>query len=987
MVGLKKVNIPVNLGNGLSQKTDSKIVATGRLVELINGRFEKLGRTSKRFGSTLLPRTVLNGDAIDRAVALTVWNEELNLCDGNDFYSYLPSLNTWIDKGNAVSCILTSYPVVQNDDVHTNVSIAHNSGLICSVYMVGSDINYSIQDIESKTTIVYDQLVSASGSRPLVLAFRNYFVIMYIVSGTIRYRLVSINTPTTLASEVSFITDLDGSAAYYDAVVIGEYIWIVYNDVGGNVYLRRLNYVFSLSLADTIDTTPIDLAVNIFSGPNENAWMSWFNGTTIEVAVYDYDKNEVLAATTLETPPDDILNIVGSVTDTTAKIFYEIDAVETYDHYIRTNTMTLAGSAGTPSNLLRSVGLASKYWSYNNRNYFLIVHDSTLQASYFISDEDGNIVGKIAPTNGGTLIADTPLSGCDSYNDAFIVPTQVKTRVLSEDGSFFTNLGVQYSIVDFNSTNQFQNTSLTNFFIVGGILQTYDGVSLVEHGFNVYPENISNSPATTGGSIENGTRSYVVCYEWTDNLGQIMRSAPSLPLSVTNTGSNVSENTLTIPTLRLTAKQDTRAPVRIVVYRTEAAGTIYYRVSSLSSPTLNDTTVDSVTFVDSLADTSIISNDVIYTTGDVVENSSPPNCSMITTFKDQLVLSGLENPLQFWISKEKQAGVCVEFSDGFSMMVDSFGGDVTGLSKLDDKIIFFKESSIFYSAGDGFNNTGTQNNLQKPLLITSDVGCTNINSIVIVPDGIMFRSAKGIYLLTRGLETVYIGAEAEDYNDLVITSAVLNADSDQVLFTTESGKTIVYNYLFKQWATSSNQNGVDSAIYENGFTYVDSDGYVFLENKDSFADNESYIPLSMTTGWINFTGTQVLQRLYKIVIVGEYYSAHKLKVSVRYDFNPSFTEETYIDIPTITQNGVSVFGESVYGEGPYGEGPYGGVFPLYQFEVNLKRQRCQAISFKIEDIQYGDTIGEGFSLTNILFVAGIKRESNKLANNRTVGTT
>lgn len=987
-MALKRINIPVQLGQGLSQKVDSKIVATGKFVELINGRFEKIGRISKRFGSTLLPQTVLNGDDIARAVALTVWNEELSLCDGNNFYSYIPASDAWIDQGNAVSCIIKSYSVVNNDSIHTNLTTAYNAGLVCSVYMVGTDINYSIQDVESKTTIVYDTLVSASGSKPLVLAFRNYFVIMYVVSGTIRYRLVALTAPTSLATEVSFITDLAGSAAFYDAVVIGDYIWIVYNEVGGNIYLRRLNYLFSLSLQDTVDITPIDLCVNIFSDPNENAWMTWYNGTTIKVAVYDYDKTEVLAPTTLETPPADPLNVIGSVSDTTASVFYEIDETETYDHYVRTNTMTIAGVAGTPANLLRSVGIASKYFTYNDRNYFLVVHDSTLQASYFIIDEDGNIVGKISPTNGGTLISDTPLSGCDAYNDAFIIPSQVKTRVLTESGDFFTNLGVQYSIVDFNSENQFQSTALANLFIVGGILQTYDGVSLVEHGFHLFPENISNSPSTTGGNIENGTRSYKVCYEWTDNLGQIMRSAPSQALSVTNTGSNVSKNTLTIPTLRLTAKQGVRAPVRIVVYRTEAAGTIYYRISSLTSPTLNSVTTDTVTYVDIAADTSIISNDVLYTstTPPVVENSSPPNCSMITTFKDQLVLSGLENPLQFWISKEKQQGVCVEFSDGFTMMVDSFGGDITGLSKLDDKIIFFKESSIYYAAGDGFNNTGIENNLTKPILITSDVGCVNINSIVVVPDGIMFRSAKGIYLLTRNLETPYIGADVEDYNNLTIASATLNADSDQVLFTTESGITIVYNYFLKQWCTYASQDGIDSTIYENGFAYVDSDGFVFLENKDSFSDNGNYIPLSMTTGWISFDGPQILQRIYKILIVGEYYSSHRLKISVRYDYNPTFVEETYINIPDLTQDGQSLFGESLYGEGPYGDGPYGGLFPLYQFEVNVGRQRCQAISFKIEDVQYEDTIGEGFSLTNILFVVGVKYQPNKMSSAKTVGT-
>lgn len=89
-----------------------------------------------------------------------------------------------------------------------------------------------------------------------------------------------------------------------------------------------------------------------------------------------------------------------------------------------------------------------------------------------------------------------------------------------------------------------------NLHISGGILSMYDGSSIVEHGFHQYPENVYVGPQA-GGSLEvDSSYSYKVCYEWTDNQGQIHRSAPStgnsktisrtvvLPIAVSTAGSD-----------------------------------------------------------------------------------------------------------------------------------------------------------------------------------------------------------------------------------------------------------------------------------------------------------------------------------------------------------------------------------------------------------------------------------------------------------------
>ena len=155
----------------------------------------------------------------------------------------------------------------------------------------------------------------------------------------------------------------------------------------------------------------------------------------------------------------------------------------------------------------------------------------------------------------------------------------------------------------------------------GGMLWQYDGVKARELGFNVWPEDMTAVWSATGGAMhaqpDTATNTnayyYQFTYEWTDAAGQIHRSAPSVPLSVTTTGSGSTGSvSINVPTLRQTYKIDNK--VRIVGYRWSVGQQEYFQFTSTLNPVLNDPTVDSVLIVDTLADSSILGNSLIYTT-------------------------------------------------------------------------------------------------------------------------------------------------------------------------------------------------------------------------------------------------------------------------------------------------------------------------------------------------------------------------------------
>jgi len=270
---------------------------------------------------------------------------------------------------------------------------------------------------------------------------------------------------------------------------------------------------------------------------------------------------------------------------------------------------------------------------------------------------------------------------------------------------------------------------------------------------------------------------------------------------VTTTGTGTSgSNTLNIPTLRVTYKIN--SPVKIVIYRWSVAQPVYYQTTSITSPLLNSTVVDYVTFVDTNSDASILGNNILYTTGGVVEDIAPPATNITVLFDDRMWLVDAEDPNLLWFSKQVIEGTPVEMSDLFTLYVapttaaQGPAGPITAAAPMDDKLILFKNNSILYINGTGPDNTGSNDQYSQPTFITATVGCTNQQSIVFIPMGLLFQSDKGIWLLGRDLNTQYIGAPVEKYNSANVNSAQNIPGTNMVFFTLDTGITLMYDYYY-----------------------------------------------------------------------------------------------------------------------------------------------------------------------------------------------
>lgn len=1002
MAFIQKQLYPIPFQKGIDTKTDSKQVLAGNLLTLENGEFTNPGQINKRTGYDILPNIIQGtSNSINEAQAINSYNGECLLFDGVNVYTYIEELSSWAQKGTAQSVVTKDKQIIRTNSaqqLNPDIAIANNIELyVWEDSRNGGSIRYSIIDAATQAIIVSDtSLVSGYAVKPKCVSFNGQFYIFYTNGLTnLYYKTISPLNATNISTATEIAGDgylLQSSVFSYDVAVIGTKIYCSYLSshlTAGQIALLSINQnnVLTTENYGASGTTAIDgysytSVMNVVGDSEENIWQVWSNGIAIYGSCHTQSMIQSLSPTLVYYENGvSIANTITSIEAQTARtlqITAEIYAALPYNQRIVSYTLTKEGVA-TLLGTLRSVGLASKAYNINGNIYVNLAYQSTLNSTYFTSILTGQnpfaIVGKISPSLGGGLRTNQMLSEIPFSSTNIVKWANLnKGAIISEASTIFSLLGVNSTTLDYENSNRFLTvTQNNNLHIVGGILQIYDGISVVETNFNVPPENITTSVSTGGGSLGIGSYQYLVTYEWTDNYGQIEISTPSPVITVTTTTAT-SACKLIIPTLRLTAKKGIRANVSICIYRTAANGTLFNEVTSIIAPLSNNPLVDTVIFTDTISDITASSNRFIYTTGGVLNNVSPPSCSLISLYQNRIVISGLEDPNLILYSQNKQDysnynTTPTNFAAENTIGCDPLGGPITAIKNLDQNLIIFKKTNIFIVQGDGPNNAGGGSSYPNPEMLASDVGCSNPNSIGLTPNGLMFQSDKGIYLLDRSLNVIFIGAPIQSYNDLTITSTTLVPDKNQVIFTTTLGTALVYDYYVGQWSTFTNHFAEDSIVFQNLFTYITSNGLVYQSNPNKFTDGSIPIYMSWTSPNLSFAQLSGYQRVFNVVLLGTYKGNHTLNVNVAYDFNDVYTQNCSIQInPTNTAWGT---------DGYWGQGtPFGGTFQSYQFRIDFAQQVCTAIRIQISDSMIS-SYNEGYAISAMTFTVGILPDTYK----------
>lgn len=1003
-MALQKQGINIPFGQGIETKTDPNQVPMGKLLELANCVFDKGGQLHKRYGFQL--QTAL---PVSDATTLTTLNDNL-IATGTQLYAYSNESMQWLARGTVQPASLEVLPTVRNSKGQTGAdSATADNGLVCTVFMNGTNAAYQINDSTTGQIIVaLTELSSNTTACPRVVILNKYFLVTYLESiaatPTLRYLAIPISQPTNPGTATTLSSVVKAMDAGYDVVVANNTAYFGWwgSDLGGAVRLASLSATLVTSAstvlagynadllsmaADTSGSTPV-IWCTFYDAVAQDAWSTARNQTLLQV----------LAPTQVITNQV-ITELTSAVLSTQLNVLYEVENTYSYSatrtDYIERQTITQSGTVGTASILARGLGLASKAFVYDSQLYVLGVYNGAFQPTYFLLDSTGQVILKLAYTNGYGYAADQVLPSIS------IIDTQIQFSYLFKDllasvnkeqnatrvSGIYTQTGVNLAKIELNSTGQVSAETAGSLHLTGGILWQYDAVQPIEHSFLLYPEDIELT-ATTSGSMSAQEYQYQVTYEWTDAQGYLHRSAPSVPTSVTLVGPNNAVQ-LDIPTLRQTYKD----AVRIVIYRWSVAQQAFYQVTSITSPLLNDTTVDSVAYLDTQADSAIIGNTLLYTTGGVVENIAAPASAASTLFKNRMLVLDAEDKNLVWYSKPILQGTPVEFSDLFTIFSSPTAGaqgpvgPITALAAMDDKVILFRKNAIYYFTGTGPDATGANNDFSEPVFITSVVGCDVQNSIVLTPLGLMFQSDKGIWLLGRDLSTQYIGAPVDAFNNSPVLSALVIPDTNQIRFTLASGIVLMYDYYYDQWGTFTNVPAIDACIYQGRHTYLNAQGQV-LKEYDGFLDNSAPVLMSLSTAWIKLTDLQGYQRAYYAYLLSNYKTPHKLSIQMAYDYDPSIQQ-----IATIVPDNFS----PAYGYGPdtntqetpYGSTtPYGGASSVEQWRIFFVKQKTQSVRMTITEIYDPSKAvpnGLGLTFSGLNFVIGAKKAYPALKPSRSTG--
>lgn len=996
---LQKQSLNINFAKGVDLKTDPWQVSPGRFLALKNSVFDKGGQLRKRNGFSMLP-SVTGSPSF-----LTTYSDNLAAV-GTSLQVLSQDSNQWLNRGKIQQVDVSALAVARPTANITATDLAISSNLLACAVFVDSGSNVSYQIVESQTgQIIVSQTAITGASFPRVFALGGYFIITFLktVTATPRLRMISIpmNNPSAPSAESDVSAQVSSTSAGYDGISAGGNLYLAWDgsDVGGAIRLTfidsQLNQHNTIAVAG-YTANLISLAVNP-TGPV--LWASWWETTGDDGYSANFSVSAQLAA--MLAPVQIINNIdvhalTSAVKSNTLNVFYE--TVNTYSFssvrsdYVSTLTVTLAGTVSAASVVLRGVGITGKafYLSSTDTIYMLAAYAGAFQPTYFLIDSLGNVVSKIASANGGGYLSGQVMPGANvsgssaSYGYLFkflAVPVNA-AQGISAPGNIYGQAGVNLSSFMINSGTSLSEEIAGAIHLTGGFLWMYDGNKPVEHNFYVYPEDVGVTTATGAGGLIAQQYYYYCVYAWSDGHGNVHRSAPSIPYGIVTTTAS-STNTIRIPTLRQTYKV-TPNSVRIEIYRWSTAQQVPYLITSQTAPTLNNPSVDSVTYVDASSDAAILGTEILYTFGGTIENTAAPACSGSTLFKSRLFVIDAEDRNTLFYSKVVVQSTPVEMSDLLtyyvapSISAQGNTGPITALSAMDDKLIMFKKNAIYYLTGDGPDNTGANSDYGDPVFITGTVGCDTPRSIVLTPNGLMFQSDKGIWLLGRDLSTTYIGAAVEAYNSYIALAAITVPGTNQVRFTLSNGITLMYDYFYNEWGTFQGIPAISSVVYNDRHAFLNSYGQVFQENPGSYLDGSRPVLMSFTTSWLNLMGLQGYQRAYFMYLVGQYYSPHKLQVQIYYDYNPGVVQQTLI----APQNFAPVYGDDpLFGSGS----PFGGAPQLEQWKVFLTQQRCQSVQFTVSEIydaSFGVVAGAGLTLSGLNLVYGQKKGHRPLPFNQ-----
>lgn len=948
MNGLDFQKLEVSFSKGLNQKTNSQLVDAPDLVRAVDVEFDDIGGLRLRYPYVAIGSNIFGGGTISNCRRIFAYGGELVLFTSTALYSWSSQLSAWVLKGTHLAIKVDEEPTFINTSNQDDADRALVGGTVAYCWrqtITGvEEIFVAAQDTTTGAVLLTPTDV-APGQRPRLvpMPINGVFILFYengsgsLVARTINATTLAISGTTTVLAAASF-------NSYYDVdkdPTTDACLVVCRRDTTTSYEIIKVTGTLSLTSSTKARTCDGPIAV-AFTTNGSNAQIVRGNGITL---VGDFINAGTLADVinnqALGSGKAQIHQITAAYADaTTCHVFWHSSQAATAsDWWTDHNTVTTAGAIGSAptgldSSFIRRLGIASRAFAYNGHVYLWLVFYGTssfsgasppsfraqLQNTYFLYRSDGLLCGKAVWSRAaglrsvGSLPGVQLTSGSTTFSfcggERRIIP-------LGDNQSGYADTGPRDITITFDSNDARRCARLgQTLYIAGGseVLQ-YDGRSIVEVGFHLYPWNFGATVVATG-NLANGTYTHKPSWRYDNAKGERERSTSATTGQVTVTGGPKGISSSAFIPLYTTHK----AGLAAESWRTAAAGSTFYKTTS-SDPTAtsnpnrfvgDDPTLAFNTNVnDELADADLLALEPHPENGDELENLAPPVATLIAASADRLFLAGIPGePNKIAYSKLRSEGSIAAFHDTLTVLLPVATGAITGLSFLNETLVAFCETAIYKIEGSGYSNISEGANY-VPQLVASDIGAVGHEAIALIPAGLMFKSRKGWFVLNRGfavdtrLGAGYIGAAVADYDSETVYAAHVVETQHQVRIVT-SGRLLVYDYLVDAWSEWSVTDALHGCIW-NGAHHI-------LATAAVRGQSTSYATADY--GWdvemlFHLGGLQGFARVRKILLLGEVRGVGTVRVRVG-----KYAESTYFDDKTWTISPVTVGAELEVKHGP-----------------------------------------------------------------------
>ena len=915
---------------GLNTKTDEYHLDPPGLLRCQNAEFDELGAVRKRKPYSRMPTDIVGGGSLADVRRLATYRDELLCFTKDKLYSWSQRDDGWVERAEHLATHVSEQSIAISEGEQVSADRAELDGVALYVWEEDGLVKVVATDAETGS-VIHGPTGIFFGSRPRVIALQSRFLI-FLVGGD-HLRATSVDPDNLSTASAEFKTVVSDVGDHYDAERFSDTEAVIAAKTASGQYevatvresdadtvassAKARGVLRGICLAVSPAVSPAVAVVRQHAGEVLADFLGSDLSDTSDIGVQVSDDSGVLDRMTAIWKAEDDLHVLWES---------EIPAFAAYGQ-IRRNTVDTSessASVGTESIVASYAWLASRAFLHEGEVFVWTVFSGEtgfsipeargrVQNTYFLLRPSDNRIHAKATMNVASGEPEySVLPGVQHLGSGRYAWCGGERRLipLGDNRDDYAQRGLREIVFEFDSNEARRTAQIgQTLYISGGQIRQFDGQGTAELGFNFFPWRVATQMVE--GDLDAGKRFYKASYRWPNAAGETDRSTT---VAMTELDVDADRNVeVSVGTIHYTDKRGVRGDCAIEVWRTAKDASVFHLITSKNPADstgdnrylANDTSEEVKVVEDALSDDDLISQELDPETGGVLEHLPPPPASIIVAGQDRLYLAGVAgDPHAVWYSRLRDEGEVASFHDALRVHLPSTHGAVTAIEVIHETLVVFQERAVHILPGEGFDNLGGGQNLGPPRRISSDVGAVSQESLAVMPQGILFKSAKGWYMLNRGFTVDYIGGQVDAFDDDTVLAVQVMEEQHQARVLTNA-RMLVWDWIAQQWAEWTISDGIHSIMWGGDHLYLSS-GNTVQKQRDDFEGAHEY-QLDIETAWIKLAGLQGFKRVRRYAILGEA-DSYSLRTRVGFDYGDEYAQDSS-DAPEGV-SGYALFSES-----------------------------------------------------------------------------